>query len=168
MLRVYSLLILILSSSSLFAQEMKINAQFRYRGKFSKNKSAFNATTFGNHLAGDSFGLLRGRVGLTFTGTDNVSAFFQLQDAKRLGEETSTLFDADADQFDLHQGYLTVSRFFSDDLSLKLGRMEMALGNQRFIGAVGWSNTGRSFDGAFLERKNNPLSFTLFGVSIHE
>ena len=169
MLRVYSLLLIfILSSGSLFAQEMKINAQFRYRGEFAKNKSAFNAATFGDNLAGDSFGLLRSRIGLTFTGTDNVSAFFQLQDARRLGEETSTLFDADADQFDLHQGYLTVNRFLSDDLSLKLGRMELALGNQRFIGAVGWSNTGRSFDGAFLERKNNPLSFTLFGVSIHE
>ncbi len=138
------------------------------KSKFSKNKSAFNASTFWNHLAGDSFGLLRGRVGLTFTGTDNVSLFFQLQDAKKLDEETSTLFDADADQFDLHQGYLTINRFLSDDLSLNLGRMEISLGNQRFIGAVGWSNTGRSFDGALLERKNNTLSFTLFGVSIHE
>ncbi len=169
MVRVYSfLLIFILSSSSLFAQEMKVNAQFRYRGEFAKNKSAFNTATFGDNLAGDSFGLLRSRIGLTFTGTDDVSAFFQLQDSRRLGEETSTLFDANADQFDLHQGFLVVNRFLSDDLSLKLGRMEISLGNQRFIGAVRWSNTGRSFDGALLERKNNPLSFTLFGASIHD
>ncbi|MCH7975834.1 MAG: alginate export family protein [Bacteroidetes bacterium] len=40
--------------------------------------------------------------------------------------------------------------------SLRLGRMELAYGNQRIIGAVGWHNIGRSFDGALVSftRKN--------------
>ena len=96
-------IVILLYSGSLYGQEFKINTQIRYRSEFAKNKNAFNAATFGNNLAADDFGLLRSRIGLTLLGTDNVSAFFQLQDSRKLGEETNTLSDGDADQCDLHQ-----------------------------------------------------------------
>ncbi len=169
MSRIYGLVIvMLLCSESLYGQEFKINAQIRYRSELAKNKNAFNDATFGKNLADDDFGLLRSRIGLTLLGTDNVSAFFQLQDSRKLGEETNTLSDGDADQLDLHQGYILVDKFLTDDLSLKLGRMEILLGNQRIVGPVGWSNTGRSFDGALVERKNRQFTFSLFGLSLNE
>jgi len=115
------------------------NVQVRYRFElsardFDKNTSAFN------------FNLLRTRVGLRYTDGD-VSAFAQFQDSRVMGTETSTLLDGSADQFDLHQGYLNVEDLFKASLNLRIGRFEQNYGVQRLIGAVGWSNVGRSFDG---------------------
>ena len=51
----------------------------------------------------------------------------------------------------LHQAYFSVNKLFDLPLNLKLGRMELSYGPQRLIGAVGWHNVGRSFDGGILQ-----------------
>jgi hypothetical protein len=94
--------------------------------------------------------LLRTRVGLDYTADENITAFVQLQDSRIWGEETSTLDDGSADRLDLHQGYIRVEKFFADPLTLTLGRTEVNFGSQRLVGAVGWHNIGRAFDGAIL------------------
>ena len=51
--------------------------------------------------------------------------------------------------FDLHQGYLQLAApWRGSDVGLRAGRQEIALGNERLVGAANWSNTGRTFDGA--------------------
>ncbi|HEY4131999.1 MAG TPA: alginate export family protein [Gemmatimonadaceae bacterium] len=56
---------------------------------------------------------------------------------------------APADVFDLHQGYLELNGTLGGATSsVRAGRQEIVLGNERLVGAVVWSNTGRSFDGA--------------------
>ena len=71
----------------------------------------------------------------------------QLQDVRIWGEETSTLGDFRADNFDLHQGFIQAD--FGEDgwLGTRVGRQEVNLGGQRLVGAVGWTQQGRSFDG---------------------
>ena len=76
-----------------------------------------------------------------------VSAFIQLQDVRLWGEETSTLADFRADNFDLHQGYVTFGDVGETSIGVRIGRQEMSLGGQRLVGAVGWTQQGRSFDG---------------------
>jgi hypothetical protein len=72
----------------------------------------------------------------------------QLQDSRVLGTEGNRV-SSTIDVFDLHQGYLQlVTPWRGSELGLRAGRQEIALGNERLVGAVNWSNTGRVFDGA--------------------
>lgn len=163
-----TVLLLITAIGAATAQELKITAQMRFRGEFEKNRAAFNNATFGNRLSANEFNLLRSRLGFLFTGTNDVSAFFQFQDSRRFGEETNTLSDGDADQLDLHQGYIKIDNFIFDDLSLKIGRMEIAIANERIVGPVGWDNIGRSFDGGMLEMSSDVFSYSLFATRVKE
>lgn len=98
----------------------------------------------------DSFTLQRARLGLGVAISPRARLFVQLQDARVFGEETSTA-DGSADALDLHQGWLELTGTVgAQPLAFRAGRQEIILGNERLVGAVGWSNTGRSFDAARL------------------
>lgn len=95
--------------------------------------------------------LLRTRVGVRSVLSPRMGAFVQIQDARLFGEESSTLTDGSADQLDFHWAYLWIERRpFDTPVRLEVGRQEIVLGNERLVGAVGWSNTGRAFDAARL------------------
>ena len=56
-----------------------------------------------------------------------------------------------ADFFELHQGYLELfNQSGALAASLRVGRQEIAFGNERLVGAANWTNVARSFDGARL------------------
>ncbi len=54
----------------------------------------------------------------------------------------------EADAIELHQAFVAVGNHKEFPVSLKIGRMELAYGEERLIGAVGWNNIGRTFDAA--------------------
>jgi len=112
-----------------------------------------------------TYNLLRTRFGATFMASEDVSAFIQLQDSRVWGEEASTLGDGSANFFDLHQGYFLVQNLFEKPADLKVGRMEFNLGPQRLIGAVGWDNVGRAFDGAILSGRHGKHAVHLFSFT---
>ena len=56
----------------------------------------------------------------------------------------------EADQFDLHQGYITIGNAKEFPLTLKAGRQELVYGDERLIGNGDWSNIPRAFDAAKL------------------
>ena len=102
----------------------------------------------GGALASDYFTMLRSRFGIRVDPTAGLSIVLQVQDSRVLGTEGSAASSA-LDVLDLHQGYLQLSTpWRGSDLALRAGRQEIALGNERLVGAVNWSNTGRTFDGA--------------------
>jgi len=126
-----------------FAQKkIKVNAQLRPRFQY-VNKD-FNSNT-----AANTFTELRSRLGVFFSTSKNLTGFVQIQDSRRFGTEFNTL--ANSANIDLHQAYFSINNFFKLPLNLKVGRMELSYGSQRLIGAVGWSNVGRSFDGSVLK-----------------
>ena len=105
----------------------------------------------GSGTGGDGITMLRSRFGARAQFGGGTRLVVQLQDSRVFGQEPSTTAGS-ADQLDLHQGYLELGgRWRSRDLALRAGRQEIALGNERLIGAVGWSNAGRTFDGARLD-----------------
>ncbi len=102
----------------------------------------------GSGVRSDAFALLRTRLGVRARVGGNVRLMAELQDSRAFGEEASTT-DGSANALDMHQGWLELyGRYAFSDLALRVGRQEIVLGNERLMGAVGWSNTGRSFDGA--------------------
>ena len=102
----------------------------------------------GGAASADVFTMLRSRFGARVEPTRGLSVVLQLQDSRVLGTEANRA-TTPMDVFDLHQGYLQlVAPWRGKDLGLRAGRQEVAFGNERLVGAVNWSNTGRTFDGA--------------------
>jgi hypothetical protein len=93
---------------------------------------------------------MRARASLLAALDGDVSIFVQIQDVRIWGEESNTLSDFSANNFDLHQGYLALGKQ-GDSFFGRFGRQEVNFGGQRLVGAVGWTQQGRSFDGARLE-----------------
>ncbi len=139
---------------ALCAQDaLTITGQVRHR--LEVNGKDFNSNTGLNN-----YNFLRTRIGVKFKASSRVSGFVQFQDSRIFGTETNTLGDGSADAIDMHQAYFYISNLFNVPLSLKLGRQEVIFGNERLIGAVGWHNIGRSFDGvqAIYDTDNGPVS----------
>jgi hypothetical protein len=97
-----------------------------------------------------TFTSMRLRANLTASLPQGVGAFVQLQDVRFWGEETSTLTDFRADNFDVHQAYVEIASPETGRLRARVGRQEAVFGGQRLIGAVGWTQQGRAFDGVRL------------------
>jgi hypothetical protein len=144
------------------AQE-KYNADVNIRQRFELSDKSFLSK---DKAAGVN--VLRSRLGLTFKASENVTAYAQLQDSRGFGTEMSPLTDGSADAFDLHQGFILVNNFFDLPLSMKLGRQEVAFGNERLIGAVGWHNIGQSFDGVRFTAMPGFGSIDVFNFKVSE
>lgn len=54
----------------------------------------------------------------------------------------------DVNRLDLHQAFVQLGDLKEEPLQLKLGRQELAYGDQRWVGVSDWSNVGRTFDAA--------------------
>lgn len=96
----------------------------------------------------DAAVLSRVRIGIATDVQPWLSGFLQIQDARAWGTELDPT-EGTADQMDLHQAYLDLRRGAT---TLRLGRQEVGLGDERLVGSLGWGNTGRSFDGALVRR----------------
>jgi len=68
----------------------------------------------------------------------------------------------EADIIELHQAVIGVGNLKEFPLALKVGRMEMSYGDERLIGAFGWNNIGRTFDGVKVRWQNEWFGADLF------
>ncbi len=134
-----------------------LSGQVRHRFEMSDR-------SFGTEAEPINFNLLRSRLNVVLTPLQDVEAFFQVQDSRRFGEETSTLKDGSADNMDMHQVYFKIKELFNLPVNVKVGRMEVAFANERIVGPVGWDNIGRSFDGAVVNLHGKKLSADFFSL----
>lgn len=126
------------------SQEYNWSANLRFRARTDKASSVDWQKTFATITE------TRSRLGLDILG-EYASAKFVIQDSRYLGnvENNPGVTATTAAPF-LHQAYFTFSNlkipFFDYDF-VKVGRFELALGNQRLIAKNNWNNIGRSFEG---------------------
>ena len=103
-------------------------------------------------------GNFRARIKLTAKLADGVTAVFTPQavgfwgenrQGLILGERTSAEgVSGETNNVNMHEAYMLLSNPFGiEGAILKIGRQEVNIGNQRLVGAVGWSQAGRSLDG---------------------
>lgn len=144
-----------MNSFSLAQQTVKFSAQIRPRLEID-NRDFNSNTPFYNTTA------LRTRLGLSFSPTNDLIGFIQLQDSRFFGGETNTM--ADMKNVDLHQAYFKIDNLFKLPIDVKVGRMEVTYGNERLMGAVNWSNIGRSFDGAIITVKGEKIKVDIFNL----
>jgi hypothetical protein len=157
-----ALLLLSLPGSAL-AQEADEYPIFRFDGQFRLRGEADGRTA---GVDPDAATLSRVRVGVRASLMDWIRVYAQVQDARSWGSESNTLTDAGADAFDMHQGYVDMGRTAA--FTARLGRQEMPLADERLVGAVGWSNTGRSFDGARVMGEADGITWTAFWYNVAE
>src|SRR5262245_4118212 len=128
-------------------KQFTIGGQVRIRAEYRDPTSYANTLPGGaNPLKSDDFILERIRLNLKFSVTDDIDVFIQPQDQRIWGQELTVL--TDERNFDLHQGFVELRNLFSEPLSLKAGRFEMAYGDQRLISPLDWHNVARAWDGA--------------------
>lgn len=145
--------------------DVTLSGQIRHRSELDARDFNADTTPAGVHL-------LRTRLNAAFEPTDRVEVFVQIQDSRLFGEGNPSLargtMDPSAGQLDLHQAYFQVDGLFNTALSLKVGRQELIYGNQRLVGAVGWSNVGRTFDAGRLAYEGDRGSIDFFAARLVE
>jgi len=132
-----------LSAVGALAAGPTIDAQVRVREYVLMNQN------FSGDDDMNSFAVMRTRLGFGFEANERTSGYLQFQDTRSFGEPVNTL--TPLEQVDLHQGYIVIHDVFDQSAALRIGRQEMNYFRQRQIGAVGWADVGRSFDGARVE-----------------
>lgn len=106
--------------------------------------------------------LTRLRLGLSLSFGPRYRVFLQGQDSLLAGDEDPAL--QNERHLDLHQGYLEVAPIRR--VTLRLGRQELTYGDERLVGAFGWSNIARSFDGVWARVAGDGFTIDGFGARI--
>lgn len=161
-----SMMILLVMFSAVQADDLKekVKVTGEIRARFEGDNKDFNSDTKLYH-----YGLLRTRINLDFYSDSPVRAFIQVQDSRMAGDSLlgSGRLDNDPNT-GLHQAFMQVKHPNLDGLEMKFGRFEYAKGNQRVLGAVGWSNVGRTWDGAVLAYQGKSFRGEVFAFEINE
>jgi hypothetical protein len=137
-------------------RELNLSAEVRHRYEYWKDFDFNKASNDKDDVIGQ-----RIRFGIELIPSETIKGFIQLQDARAWGNSSiypgngvpvpvagsgnNTLASQGAST-DVHQAFFTASHKKSG-LSLTAGRQEWNYGTQKVIGAVGWSNVARAFDG---------------------
>lgn len=148
-----------LVKTSLIAQELKVSAELKPR---------FEARHgFGTLASPDDEAALyvsqRSRLSIDFA-TDKYEVLFAIQNVGVWGD-VSTLSPSDKNGTSFHQAWGMYH--FSPNLSVKLGRQEIALDDQRIFGAVDWAQQARSHDALVLKIKPGNKSKLDLGFALN-
>lgn len=135
----------------------------RLRGEFRERVEGMSNAGF-NESRDDLFYLTRIRLNVAATGK-YAGATMQLQDArvaKKTVGPTGTPFSA---PLDVRLAFLDLGTAKSP-VTIRVGRQELAYGDQRLVGHVSWLNAARTFDAAKATFKSKAFSVDVFGASV--
>lgn len=139
-------------------------AWLRVRGEFRERVEGVSNLGF-NQTRDDLYYLSRFRFNATVTPSRALAFQLQLQDA-RVGQKsvgpTATPFTA---TLDVRQAFADVG-VTGGRVAARLGRQELAYGDQRLLGHVNWLNAGRTFDAARVTLRSTPVQVDVFAASI--
>ena len=146
-----------------------VNAQLpswiRLSGELRVREEGF----FGNRFqegADDMYLLQRVRVGLQLRPTQWLNFFVQGQDARVSFTDRIAPAPPNQDSADIRQAYVQLGGAESQLLDLKIGRQELAFGEERLVGASNWGNIGRSFDAVRLGIHRGKYRVDAFASSV--
>ena len=136
----------------------------RLRGEFRERMEGFDGLGF-NGTREDLYWLSRLRLDARVTASSALAFQVQVQDArvarKTVGP-TGTPFRA---PFDLRMAFADLGAA-SGPATLRVGRQELAYGDQRLVGHVSWLNAARTFDGARLTLRSSRAQLDTFATSV--
>ncbi len=114
----------------------------------------------------DAYLLARVRLNMKIQPANWLKFFFQGQDAHVFWKNQSPAAPPYQNIFDLRQGYVEVGGVENMVAGVRLGRQELAFGDERLIGNTNWTNTARSFDGLRGTFHRDGYRIDVFAVSV--
>ncbi|HEY4707961.1 MAG TPA: alginate export family protein, partial [Thermodesulfobacteriota bacterium] len=149
------------------ATDVTFSGQYRVRGEY-----RVNATDFDDD-ASDTAASMTQRVRLTANAeaAEDTTVKITLQDTRTFGSGGSGALLSDGsvtNTLDLHEAYLNVEKIFGTPVNFRVGRQELAYGDERLIGSFGWSNNGRAFDGLKFNYMQEGVNVDFFHMTIAE
>lgn len=140
-----------------------IGGQFRARWELKENGGS--DTKYGSEdfmkappvgkFNDNSFLYLREKVHIGYTPCEWLNLYAEGRDSSSTGDRRNP--NPGADAFDLHQANLSLGNLKEFPITAKIGRQELAYGEERMVGAADWGNLGRSFDAAKLRFENKQV-----------
>jgi len=127
------------------AQGLIIGGQLRMRTEH-RTVSLYNVADPRN--SDEDVTVNRARINFDARVLDDVRVFMELQDSRLWGEEMSPITDQMG--VDLHQGYADFEGVFGSSFTVRSGRFELALWNQRLVSPLDWHPVGRAWDGVLV------------------
>jgi hypothetical protein len=115
----------------------------------------------------DSYLLTRTRINMKLTASSWLKFYFQGQDSHIVGaSQTSSLPPLQQDAMDLRLGFVELGDVENKKFRMRLGRQELAFGEERLIGPANWLNTPRSFDAASMAIRTDGFRVDVFAASV--
>ena len=140
-------------------QWLKFNGEYRMR------LEGISGTGF-KPDADDAYTLSRIRLNLSVSPQSWLRGFVQAQDAQAMFRNAKPDGPPYEDTFDLRQAYVEIGRKEGNTFELRVGRQELAFGEQRLVGHVSWLNTARSFDAVRAAYRHQNFRIDAFAASV--
>lgn len=139
-------------------------AWLRLRGEFRLRPEGFDGGGF-DETREDLYWLSRFRIGAAMTPSRHLGFQLQVQDArvaKKTEGPTGPPFRA---PFDLRMAFADVGSA-RGPITVRVGRQELAYGEQRLVGHGSWLNAARTFDGVKTTFRTRRFLVDAFGTSV--
>jgi hypothetical protein len=94
----------------------------------------------------DAYWLNRFRFDVRVKPSRRLSFHLQAQDAQVFGRNSKPDAPPFEDTFDLRMAYADIGQTATSPVLVRVGRQELAFGDQRLVGHLNWTNTARTFD----------------------
>lgn len=114
----------------------------------------------------DRWFLNRFRINMTLLPTSWWSFTFQAQDARIFFKDNAAGQNSYTNKTDLRQAFTEIGNAAKGKIALRIGRQELAYGEERVIGAANWGSIGRVFDAAKLIVRQGPVQLDLVSASV--
>ena len=113
----------------------------------------------------DLYWLTRLRLNATIAPRPLLSFQVQVQDARVAKKQVGSVGAPFQGPFDLRMAFADVGNA-STPIAVRVGRQELAFGEQRLVGHVSWLNTARTFDGARATFSHARFNVDAFATSV--
>ena len=140
---------------------LRVSGEFRNRDE---GHTAYRFTSGKD----DAYGLTRALLGFDISPARWLHGFVQARDAEVIGANPVNVTSSMKDVFDLTQAYVEFRNAENGWFSLKTGRQELVVGDERLIGKSNWSNASRVFDAVRLTLRSQAsgVRFDAFASSV--
>jgi len=139
-------------------------AWLRMRGEFRERIEGFQGSNFTDGRD-DHYALSRVRLNVTATAAKHLAFQANVQDARVARKQVGPTTAPFRGPFDLRTGFADIGDARAP-VALRLGRQELAFGEQRLLGHLAWVNTGRSWDAARVTVRAAMFQVDVFGASL--